>query len=39
MEAVRAGAKSGSLVPVEVEEAYMINSEVLCSWVDDTMWL
>lgn len=34
-----AGTEGSSFVPVEVEEADSVDSEVLSSWIDDTVWL
>lgn len=34
-----AGTEGSSFVPVKVEEADSVDSEVLSSWIDDTVWL
>jgi len=39
MEAMGAGAKSCRLFPIEIEEARSVNSEVLSSWTNHTIWL
>lgn len=33
------GTEGSSFVPVEIEEADSVDSEVLSSWIDDTVWL
>lgn len=39
MEAMGTGTEGSSFVPVEIEEADSVDSEVLSSWIDDTVWL
>jgi sporulation protein YlmC with PRC-barrel domain len=39
MEAMRAGTEGGSFIPIKVEEACSINSKVLGSWTNHTIWL
>ena len=38
MEAMGAGTESSSFIPIEVEEACTINSEVFSSWSYHTIW-
>jgi len=38
MEAMRAGTEGSGLIPIEIEEACSINSKVLSSWTNHTIW-